>query len=175
MSNSQHIFLTGLYSQLEAHLDDADIGVNQLAALVNVSRSSLHRKLKSVTGLSTSEVVRNFRLSRGAAFLRQGFSSADAAYKCGFGSPAYFTKCFRQLYGLTPTHYIHEVCNRSGVPSERWRENRLQAIRQNDVGCFYIVPKLIDRLGVDRNGRHRKLKRLRGIYVKMSQSSRLLC
>jgi AraC-like DNA-binding protein len=175
MSNTQHIFLTGLYSQLEAHLDDADIGVNQLAALVNISRSSLHRKLKSVTGLPTSEVVRNFRLSRGAQFLEQGFGSADAAYKCGFGSPAYFTKCFRQLYGLTPTNYIHEVCNRSSAPSARWREKGLRAIRQNDVDCFYVVPKPIDRLGVDRNGRHLKPKRSRGIYVKMSQCSLLLC
>ena len=104
----QDIFLTTLYTQLEAHLDDAGFGVDQLVDLLNMSRSSLHRKLKSLTGLSTTEVVRNFRLSKAVEFLRQGFSSSDAAYKSGFGSPAYFTKCFREVYGLTPTDFVRQ-------------------------------------------------------------------
>jgi YesN/AraC family two-component response regulator len=103
------IFLTSLYEQLEAHLDDADFGVDQLVDLLTMSRSSLHRKLKSLTGLSTTEVVRNFRLSKAVEFLRQGFSSSDAAYKSGFGSPAYFTKCFREVYGLTPTDFVRQT------------------------------------------------------------------
>jgi signal transduction histidine kinase/CheY-like chemotaxis protein/ligand-binding sensor domain-containing protein/AraC-like DNA-binding protein len=103
------IFLTSLYAQVDAHLDDADFGVDQLVDLLNMSRSSLHRKLKSLTGLSTTEVVRNFRLSKAAEFLRQGFNSSDAAYKSGFGSPAYFTKCFREVYGLTPTDFVRQT------------------------------------------------------------------
>lgn len=103
------IFLSSLYTQVEAHLDDADFGVDQLVDLLNLSRSSLHRKLKSLTGLSTTEVVRNFRLSKAVEFLRQGFSSSDAAYKSGFGSPAYFTKCFREVYGLTPTDFVRQA------------------------------------------------------------------
>jgi signal transduction histidine kinase/CheY-like chemotaxis protein/ligand-binding sensor domain-containing protein/AraC-like DNA-binding protein len=103
------IFLIGLYTQVEAHLDDADFGVDQLTGLLNLSRSSLHRKLKSLTGLSTTEVVRNFRLSKAVEFLRQGFNSSDAAYKSGFGSPAYFTKCFREVYGLTPTDFVRQT------------------------------------------------------------------
>jgi signal transduction histidine kinase/CheY-like chemotaxis protein/ligand-binding sensor domain-containing protein/AraC-like DNA-binding protein len=105
----QDVFLTKLYELLEEHLDDAGFGVDQLVDLVNMSRSSLHRKLKSLTGLSTTEVVRNFRLSKAAEMLRQGFNSSDAAYKSGFGSPAYFTKCFREVYGLTPTDFIRQV------------------------------------------------------------------
>ncbi len=102
------IFLINLYTQVEAHLDDADFGVDQLVDLLHLSRSSLHRKLKSLTGLSTTEVVRNFRLSKAVGFLRQGFNSSDAAYKSGFGSPAYFTKCFREVYGLTPTDFVRQ-------------------------------------------------------------------
>ena len=74
-----------------------------------MSRSSLHRKLKSLTGLSTTEVVRNIRLSKAVEFLRQGFNSSDAAYRSGFGSPAYFTKCFREVYGLTPTDFVRQT------------------------------------------------------------------
>ncbi len=107
----QDIFLTKLYELLEEHLDDSYFGVDQLLDLVNMSRSSLHRKLKSITSLSTTEVVRNFRLSKAADFLRQGFNSSDAAYKSGFGSPAYFTKCFREVYGLTPSDFIQKLRN----------------------------------------------------------------
>jgi signal transduction histidine kinase/CheY-like chemotaxis protein/AraC-like DNA-binding protein/streptogramin lyase len=103
------IFLISLYTQVDAHLDDADFGVDQLVDLLHLSRSSLHRKLKSLTGLSTTEVVRNFRLSKAVEFLSQGFNSSDAAYKSGFGSPAYFTKCFREVYGLTPTDFVRQT------------------------------------------------------------------
>jgi signal transduction histidine kinase/DNA-binding NarL/FixJ family response regulator len=102
----QDIFLTKLYGHLDEHLDDDHFGVDQLVGLMNLSRSSLHRKLKALTGLSTTEVVRNYRLKKAALFLKEGFSSSDAAYKTGFGSPAYFTKCFREVYGITPGDFV---------------------------------------------------------------------
>jgi signal transduction histidine kinase/ligand-binding sensor domain-containing protein/DNA-binding NarL/FixJ family response regulator len=101
----QDIFITRLYAVLDEHLEDLYFGVDQLTGLVNMSRSSLHRKLKSLTGLSTTEFVRNYRLKRASLFLREGFSSSDAAYKSGFGSPAYFTKSFREVYGMTPGEF----------------------------------------------------------------------
>jgi CheY-like chemotaxis protein len=104
----QDIFLTRLYEFVDERLDDPDFGVDQVLELVNMSRSSLHRKLKSITGLSTTEVIRNYRLSKAAGFLREGFNSSDTAYKSGFGSPAYFTKCFREVYGLTPGDFIRQ-------------------------------------------------------------------
>lgn len=105
----QDIFLTKLYGLLDEHLDDDYFGVDQLVGLMNLSRSSLHRKLKALTGLSTTEVVRNYRLKKACLFLKEGFSSSDAAYKTGFGSPAYFTKSFREVYGITPIDYVRKA------------------------------------------------------------------
>ncbi len=102
----QDIFLTKLYELLDEHMDDDQFGVDQLTGNMNLSRSSLHRKLKALTGLSTSEVVRNYRLKRASLFLKEGYSSSEAAYKSGFGSPAYFTKCFREVYAMTPGEYV---------------------------------------------------------------------
>jgi signal transduction histidine kinase/CheY-like chemotaxis protein/ligand-binding sensor domain-containing protein/AraC-like DNA-binding protein len=104
----QDVFLTRLYEQIDEHLDDPLFGVDQLVETMNMSRSSLHRKLKTLTGLSTTEVVRNYRLKRAAAFLLEGYNSSDTAYRSGFGSPAYFSKCFREVYGMTPGDYIKE-------------------------------------------------------------------
>jgi len=102
----EDIFLTRIYELIDQHLDDSFFGVDQLAAELNMSRSSLHRKLKTLTGTVTTEVVRNHRLKKAAVFLLQGFNSSDTAYKSGFSSPAYFTKCFREQYGMTPGDYI---------------------------------------------------------------------
>jgi len=102
----QDVFLTKLHEELDHHMDDALFGVDQLVRVMAMSRSSLHRKLKTITGMSTTEVIRRHRLKSATGFLKQGFSSAETAYKSGFGSPAYFTKCFREVYGITPGDYI---------------------------------------------------------------------
>ena len=104
----QDVFITKLYELIDDHLDDALFGVDQLVGIMNMSRSSLHRKLKSITAMSTSEVVRNYRLQKATSFLREGFNSSDTAYKAGFGSPAYFTKCFREVYGQTPGEFVRQ-------------------------------------------------------------------
>jgi signal transduction histidine kinase/CheY-like chemotaxis protein/ligand-binding sensor domain-containing protein len=104
----QDVFITRLYEVLDDHLDDAYFGVDQLVGLINMSRSNLHRKLKALTGMSTSEVVRNYRLKRASLLLKEGFNSSDTAYKTGFGSPAYFTKSFREVYGITPTEFVKQ-------------------------------------------------------------------
>ena len=108
---TEDIFLIRLQEHLDVQLDNEDFGVDQLATVMNISRSSLHRKLKSITGLTTTEVIRNYRLRLATDLLRQGFTSQDVAYKTGFGSPAYFSKCFREVYGLTPTEFIRQRRN----------------------------------------------------------------
>lgn len=107
----QDPFIEKLYGIIEEHLDDPLFGVDQLVDMITISRTSLHRKLKAVTGFSASEFIRLYRLKRATAFLRQGFNGTDTAYKSGFGSAAYFTKCFRETYGITPGEYAREANN----------------------------------------------------------------
>lgn len=101
-------FLARCYTLLEERLDDSSLGVEEFARLVGMSRVSLHRKIKALTGLPVSEVIRNYRLKRATAFLEQGFNSSQTAYRVGFESPAYFTKCFKDLYQLTPSEYARQ-------------------------------------------------------------------
>ncbi len=102
----QDPFLTRLYELIDERLDDPLFGVEDLALKMEISRSSLHRKIKSVTGMSAGEVIRNYRLKKGSAFLLEGHSGADTAYMSGFSSPAYFTKCFREVYDITPGEFV---------------------------------------------------------------------
>ncbi len=61
--------------------------------------------------MSTTELVRNYRLQRSASFLREGKSSTDTAYLSGFSSPSYFTKCFREQFGVTPGEFLERHKN----------------------------------------------------------------
>ncbi|WP_187293460.1 hybrid sensor histidine kinase/response regulator transcription factor [Dyadobacter fermentans] len=99
-------FLTKFHEMIEQDLDDSSVSVDQLASRMHMSRSQLHRKMRAVAGMPVSDVVRNYRLNRAATFLKEGFGSSESAYKAGFDSPAYFSKCFRAFFGVVPSEFL---------------------------------------------------------------------
>lgn len=107
-NSKEDVFLEAFYKIIEDNLDNALFGVEEILIHINMSRTSLHRKIKTLTGVSTTELVRMYRLKRAAQFLRENYSSSEAAYKAGFSSPAYFTKSFREYYSLTPKEFINK-------------------------------------------------------------------
>lgn len=98
-------FLTRVYALLEEQLDDSSVGVESLAGQLGISRVHLHRKIKALTGMTTTDVIRSYRLKRAAEFLRQGLNSSQTAYRVGFETPAYFARCFRERFGMTPLEF----------------------------------------------------------------------
>jgi signal transduction histidine kinase/DNA-binding response OmpR family regulator len=106
VSSVDEIFLDKVLAAVEAHLDEEDFGVEELGREVGMSRSQIHRKLRALTNQTPTLLIRSIRLERGAELLRQKAGSvAEIAYRVGFGSQAYFTKCFRERFGSTPTEY----------------------------------------------------------------------
>ena len=94
---------------VNAHITDSDLSVEQIANEVGLSRSHLHRKMKELTGESTSDFVRNVRLKRAAYLLEGGkHSIAEVMYACGFDSPPGFSTRFKNFYGVSPTEYVKE-------------------------------------------------------------------
>lgn len=97
-------FLGRVREAVEANLDDEGFGVVELGQAVGMSRSQLHRKLSALTGFSPNEIIRNMRLEKAKQLLeRKAGTAAEIAYTCGFSSPAYFTKCFKEYFGLLPS------------------------------------------------------------------------
>jgi TolB-like protein/AraC-like DNA-binding protein len=97
----------GFIDQIEAimqeNFSDEQFGVSELAAAMNMSRSSLLRKVKKHTKLSASQFIRQYRLKKGMEMLRQTSSTvSEVSYQVGFGSTSYFIKCFREYYGYPP-------------------------------------------------------------------------
>ena len=80
-----------------------NFGVSELAEAMNMSRSSLLRKIKKRTGLSASQFIREVRLEKSMEMLREtSLNVSEVSYQVGFGSTSYFIKCFRERYGYPP-------------------------------------------------------------------------
>ena len=103
-------FLEKLNTRVESHLEDENLGVDDLAGMMNMSRSQLHRKLKALTNLAPSEFIRNYRLIRAKELIigRTG-SAAEIAFTVGFSSPSYFTRCFREYFGYPPSETLKQT------------------------------------------------------------------
>ncbi|MBD2757263.1 helix-turn-helix transcriptional regulator [Spirosoma validum] len=99
-------FLSRLYALFDANLSDSGFGLEQILNELGMSRTNLFRKVKALTGLTAHDLLRNYRLKRGAQLLRAGQSVKQTAYQVGFDSPAYFSKCFRELYQRSPREFI---------------------------------------------------------------------
>lgn len=97
---------------IENHITEISLSVDSLAEELNLSRSSLYRKIKSITGLSPVEFIRNIRLKHASAMLQNdSLTIADIAYAVGFTDPKYFSKCFKTEFGVTPSEFSKSINN----------------------------------------------------------------
>ena len=90
------------------HLEDSDFDQPQFVEEMGTSKSTLYKKLKSLTGLNTSAFIRNIRLKAACRIMEEKGSSvriSDLAYAFGFNDPKYFSSCFKKEFGMLPTEY----------------------------------------------------------------------
>jgi len=88
------------------HLDDEKFDVNQLSSEMGWSKSHTYRKVRSITGISVNQYIKETRLQEAAKLiLNSNNTASEISYKVGFSSPSYFNKCFSKYYGVTPGGY----------------------------------------------------------------------
>lgn len=96
-------FLQTVTATIEAHLGDAQFGVEPLAKAVGMSVTHLNRKLKALVGQSAGKLIRSMRLQRAADLLQQQAGTvSEIAYDLGFGDPTNFGRAFKAQFGVTP-------------------------------------------------------------------------
>lgn len=101
-------FMQKLYEVMSKNIAHSEFNLDDFSRDVGMSRANFYRKIKSLTGLSPNEYVRKFRLEMAAKILREAnISVSDVYVAVGFNSHAYFTNCFRTLYGVSPTEYAN--------------------------------------------------------------------
>jgi len=102
LSNDQ-LFIRKLSELVEANMSREEFDVEELAREAHMSRSAIHRRLRFLGKRNASHFIREIRLQKAQEMLRGGFMTAsEVAFRVGFGSPAYFSKCFHEYYGYPP-------------------------------------------------------------------------
>lgn len=95
---------------LEPELGNSDLSVEEIASRMGLGRTQFYRKIKSLTNYSPNELIRHIRLKKARRMLTGSeLSVSEIAYAAGFSNPAYFTKCFREVYGKTPSELREEL------------------------------------------------------------------
>ena len=96
-------FLSRFRAKVQEHISDENLSVEQIGSEIGLSRVQLYRKVKALTGYSPVELVRITRLKAAAEMLKTSDKTiSEIAYAVGFGTPSYFSKCFKELFGRQP-------------------------------------------------------------------------
>lgn len=101
--NKEQEFVMRFSTLVNQQYKNKDVTADSLAQLMRFSRSQLHTKLKTLTGLSTKEYLNDYRLTLARQLLEGGISVAETAFEVGFGDLNYFGRAFKLKYGLTPS------------------------------------------------------------------------
>jgi len=110
MTSIDKRFLQKVLEVLNKHLSDTSFGVGILADEISMGRRSLERKLAALTGESPTDVIKRVRLTRASKLLKKKSGNiSEIALEVGFSNPAYFSKCFREQFGLTPSEYNNNL------------------------------------------------------------------
>lgn len=102
-------FLNKAIEIVEKHMMNSEFSVELLVKEMSLSRSNLYLKIKELTGLSSSEFIRNIRLKRAVQLLENSdLSVKEIMYMTGFNTASYFSKCFKKQFGVIPSKYVRQ-------------------------------------------------------------------
>ena len=104
------LFMRKFIALIEENYSDPDFSIEKGSEKLGLSRVHLYRKVKELSGITRTDFLRNYRLKKASALLKQRSGTiSEVAYATGFGSPAYFSKCFKAVYNITPTEFIESL------------------------------------------------------------------
>ena len=122
---------------INQNISNENFGLKELADKIGISHSGLHRKIKNISGLTISRFIQEVRLKKAAEILlNEKITISEIAYGTGFTSPAYFIKCFRKYYGITPGEYRKKEI-RDEIKSENTGKNNYTKILL--IAAFAII------------------------------------
>jgi two-component system sensor histidine kinase/response regulator len=109
LSKLDEDFLNRFKSIVEENITNVDLDMTFVQNALNMSNSTIYRKIKGLTGMSGNEFIRKIRLKHGYEFLCDGCNVTEAAYSCGFGDVKHFRNSFKDEYGVTPSQFIKDL------------------------------------------------------------------
>lgn len=99
-------FIGKVTKVLDKYIKDSEISIEKISADLGISRIHLYRKIKDITGYSPSEFFKSYKIKKSLPLLlAKNLNISEIAYQCGFSSPAYYSKCFKEILNISPTEY----------------------------------------------------------------------
>ena len=107
MTKADETFLKTLKEVVVANMQDPDFNLDDMASQLNMSRSSLNRKIKGILDMTPNDYIRLERLKKAVQLLKEGECRInEVCYMIGFNTPSYFAKCFQKQFGVLPKDFI---------------------------------------------------------------------
>ena len=108
-SDKDAAFIRKIHEVIERHLSNAEFSVDDFAKEVHLGRTIFYKKVKGITNYSPNEYVRIVRLKKATQLLKNtDLNISEVAYEVGFNDPDYFSKCFKEQFGMTPRQFRNE-------------------------------------------------------------------
>ena len=104
-NEAENPFLKNIYAIIDDMIDDSQLGASRLAEKNAMSLRTLNRKLHTMIGMTAGDLIRQYRLQKSILLLKEGRNVSETAYLVGFETPAYFSQCFKDQYGVSPKDY----------------------------------------------------------------------
>ena len=102
-------FLLEMKKVIEENFSNSELNVNYLAEKLNISRSGLFAKIKTLADVTPNEMIQIVRLKRAAELLlEKKYTISEIGYMVGFSNPSYFSNCFQKQFGVRPMDYIKQ-------------------------------------------------------------------
>lgn len=103
-------FIQKVTQLIESNLEQEKVDITYLADKLCMSKSSLYRKMKALTGISTSEYVRKIKMKHAEKLMLEGkYTISEVAFRVGMNSPIYFRQCFKEEFGMSPSEYLKDL------------------------------------------------------------------
>ncbi|HBG57437.1 MAG TPA: hybrid sensor histidine kinase/response regulator [Porphyromonadaceae bacterium] len=110
ISRANEQFLTEAIALIEKNLDNSEYSVEKFSRDMCMSRTNLYRKINSITGMTPSEFTRHIRLKKSAELIEEGlYPIVEIAEKVGFNTHSYFSKSFKEMFGISPSEYLKKA------------------------------------------------------------------
>ena len=107
--NSKHNFLIKITRALELTYDNADLKIAALANNIAISQRQIYRICNDTLNVTPATFLRLYRLEKSLWFIKQGESVGNIAFNVGFSSHSYFSRCFKQSFGYTPSEFVESL------------------------------------------------------------------
>ncbi|WP_323026674.1 two-component regulator propeller domain-containing protein [Gelidibacter japonicus] len=125
--SQDEIFLENLVANINLRLEDASFKMEELAAPLNMSYSTIYRKCQALTGHTLVDFVRILRLKKAAVLItKNGYTISETAFMTGFNDPKYFSKCFKKQFKKSPLNFKNEA-EKIGID---------EYLNKHEVGAF---------------------------------------